>query len=199
MARPTTGDKPQDIRRATVDEVSAVGSTSVSVNKIAARAGLSVGTIYRYHRSKDELLFSVFMEVKRDIHAAMMTAAADQQGAAARIRAMWFALVHYGFRAPGDFQLVELMSSETRVQFSGNEELKQLQSEVLAEIQKGVDDGTLVNTSVRTIETVLASPAITLARRVAMGRQMIDEDEVERIFALVWRGVAAKQDDVSAL
>ncbi|WP_299473898.1 TetR/AcrR family transcriptional regulator [uncultured Roseibium sp.] len=197
MARPTTGDKPQDIRRATVDEVSAVGSTSVSVNKIAARAGLSVGTIYRYHRSKDELLFSVFMEVKRDIHAAMMTAAADRQGPAARIRAMWFALVDYGFQAPGDFQLVELMSSETRVQFSGNEELKQLQSEVLGEIQKGVDDGTLVNTNVRTIETVLASPAITLARRVAMGRQVIDDDEVERIFTLVWRGVAADRQGLS--
>ncbi|WP_298985032.1 TetR/AcrR family transcriptional regulator [uncultured Roseibium sp.] len=193
MARPKTGDKPQDLRKATVDEVAAIGSTAVSVNKIAARAGLSVGTIYRYHRSKDELLFAVFLDVKRDIHDAMMSAAAQHQETADRLRAMWFALVDYGFRAPRDFQMVELMSTETRIQASDNEDLKRLMSEVLAEIQQGIDDGTLVKASVRTIETVLASPAITLARRVAMGRQGIDKDEVERIFSLVWRGIAHDQ------
>ncbi|WP_298818971.1 TetR/AcrR family transcriptional regulator [uncultured Roseibium sp.] len=193
MARPKTGDKPQDLRKATVDEVAAIGSTAVSVNKIAARAGLSVGTIYRYHRSKDELLFAVFLDVKRDIHDAMMSAAAQHQETADRLRAMWFALVDYGFRAPRDFQMVELMSTETRIQASDNEDLKRLMSEVLAEIQQGIDDGTLVKASVRTIETVLASPAITLTRRVAMGRQGIDKDEVERIFSLVWRGIAHDQ------
>lgn len=193
MARPKTGDKPQELRKATVDEVAAIGSTAVSVNKVAARAGLSVGTIYRYHRSKDELLFAVFLDVKRDIHDAMMSAAAQHQETADRLRAMWFALVDYGFRAPRDFQMVELMSTETRIQACDNEELKWLMSEVLAEIQQGIDDGTLVKANVRTIETVLASPAITLARRVAMGRQGIDKEEVDRIFSLVWRGVAHDQ------
>lgn len=190
MARHKSGDKPKDIRKATIEEVAHVGSTAVSVNKIAARAGLSVGTIYRYHRSKDDLLFAVFLDVKRDIHSAMMEAAAEHSGAKARLRAMWFALVDYGFRLPQDFQFVELMSSETRIQFSDNEELQKIQAEVLAEIQKGIDDGTLVDVNVKTIETVLASPAITLARRVALGRQGIESDEVERIFSLVWRGIA---------
>ncbi|WP_171179663.1 TetR/AcrR family transcriptional regulator [Ruegeria sp. HKCCD8929] len=193
MARHKSGDKPKDIRKATIEEVAHIGSTAISVNKIAARAGLSVGTIYRYHRSKDDLLFAVFLDVKRDIHSTMMEAAAEHRIAASRLRAMWFALVDYGFRLPKDFQFVELMNSETRIQFSGNEKLRQIQAEVLAEIQQGVDDGTLVDVNVRTIETVLASPAITLARRVALGRQGIESDEVERIFSLVWRGIALSE------
>ncbi|MEM1206906.1 MAG: TetR/AcrR family transcriptional regulator, partial [Acidobacteriota bacterium] len=103
MARPKTGDKPRDIRDATVGEVAAIGSTSVSVNKIAKRAGLSVGTLYRYHKSKHALLSWVFLEVKRDIHNAMMGAASTLEGSAARLHAMWFALVDYGLRAPEDF------------------------------------------------------------------------------------------------
>lgn len=194
MARPKTGDKPADIRKATVDEVVAVGSTGVSVNKIAARAGLSVGTIYRYHRSKDELLFAVFLEIKRDIHATMMTAAQSHERPADRLKEMWFALVEYGFNAPGDFQLVELMSSETRVQFGGNQELKQIQAEVLAEIQNGVDDGTLVDTNVRMIEMVMASPTMLLARRDALRGVRTHDDEVQIIYELIWGGIARRKN-----
>lgn len=190
MARPKTGNKPEDIRKATVAEVAAVGSTSVSVNKIAKRAGLSVGTLYRYHETKDNLLFAVFLDVKRDIHRAMMDAAASHSGPQARLQAMWFALVNYGFASPHDFLLVEMMSAEIRNEFQENTDLKRLQTEVLAEIQQGIDEGVLVSAPVRTIETVLASPAITLARRASLSGEKIDDGEVKRIFSLIWRGIA---------
>ncbi len=70
------------------------------------------------------------------------------------------------FQAPGDFKVAELMGSERRAHFCDNEEVEQIQAEVLDEIQSGIDYGTLVNENVRIIETVLASPAITSARRV---------------------------------
>lgn len=76
MARTKSGDKPKVIRAATIGEVAEVGSTAVSVNKIARRANLSVGTLYRYHETKDDLLFWVFKQVKIDIHDAMMAAGA---------------------------------------------------------------------------------------------------------------------------
>lgn len=190
MARPKTGDKPRDIRQATVDEVSAVGSTAVSVNKIADRAGVSVGTIYRYYRTKDGLLFDVFLQVKRDLHTTMMNAAGDKVGAKARLKAMWFALVDYGFQAPGDFLIVELMSSETKPLFLENEELIAINAAVPAEIQSGIDDGTFVQTNASTIETVLASPTITLARRAYVSGKHISQEEVERVFELIWRGIA---------
>lgn len=197
MARPKMGDKPGDIRAATVAEIAAVGSTAVSVNKIADRAGLSVGTIYRYHRTKDDLLFSVFLDIKHDIHQAMMTAASRHRGAAERLRAMWFALVNHGFDAPADFQLVEMMSAEIRPAFKDNDALKKLQSEVLAEIQAGIDEGVLVDVPARRIETVLASPSITLARRASLSGVRPDQDEVIQIFNLVWRGISRQHEQIS--
>lgn len=194
MARPRTGDKPKELRAATVAEVVAVGSTSVSVNKIARRAGLSVGTLYRYHRTKDDLLFSVFLDIKRDIHRAMMQAAHDHKTSKDRLRSMWFALVDFGMQAPGEFRLAEMMGSESRAHFDDMAELEVMQGDVLAEIQAGIDDGTLVNTPARTIETILASPAITLARRAALRGDHPNQEEIEQIFALVWRGIAQGQD-----
>ncbi len=190
MARPKIGDKPREIRDATVAEVAAKGSTAVSVNKIAERAGLSIGTIYRYHRTKEDLLLSVFLDIKRDIHAAMMGAAANQTGAADRLRAMWFALVDYGFAAPADFQLVEMLSAEVRPVLKKQDTLEKIRAEILAEIQNGIDQNVLVDAPVRQIETVLASPSITLARRAYLSGVRPDKEELTQIFGLVWRGIS---------
>lgn len=188
--RPKIGDKPRDMREATVAEVAAVGSTAVSVNKIATRAGISVGTIYRYHKTKDDLLLAVFLDVKHDIHKAMMAAASEQLGATDRLRAMWFALVEYGFNAPADFQLVEMMSAEARPAFRDNKVLTKIQLEVLTEIQAGIDQRILVDVPANIIETVLASPSITLVRRASLSGARPMHGEVAQIFELVWRGIS---------
>jgi AcrR family transcriptional regulator len=190
LARTKSGDKPKVIRAATIGEVAEVGSTAVSVNKIARRANLSVGTLYRYHETKDDLLFWVFKQVKTDIHDAMMTAARGQDGAAARLSAMWFALVEYGFAAPKDFLFAEMMSAEIREAFRGDLALKQMESEVLAEIQAGIDSKVLVHAPVKTLEIILASPAITLARRASIAGVQMEKHELDCVFDLVWRGIA---------
>lgn len=190
MARTKSGDKPTAIRVATIAEVAEVGSTSVSVNKIAKRADLSVGTLYRYHETKDDLLFWVFKQVKSDIHDAMMAAARGKVGAAERLRAMWFALVEYGFAAPKDFLFAEMVSAEIRDAFQGDFMLDQMVSEVLAEIQAGIDSQVLVHAPVKTLEIILASPAITLARRASIGGVQMEKHELDRVFDLVWRGIA---------
>lgn len=191
MARPKTGNKPRDIRRATVGEVASIGSTSVSVNKIAKRAGLAVGTLYRYHESKDALLSWVFLEVKRDIHTTMMEAAGPHEGAAARLHAMWFALVDYGLGAPDDFLFVEMMSAEVRDPRPEDAEIGRIQDEVLAEIQAGIDQGVLVEAPVTTIETILASPAITLVRHASLSGTSPEPTELALVFGLIWRGLSA--------
>ncbi|MCF3593878.1 TetR/AcrR family transcriptional regulator [Rhodobacteraceae bacterium LMO-12] len=190
MARTKSGDKPKAIRAATIEEVAKVGSTAVSVNKIAKRAKLSVGTLYRYHETKDDLLFWVYKQVKSDIHDAMMTAAREKDGATERLRAMWFALVEYGLTVPKDFQFTEMMSAEIRTAFQEDMLLNKMGSEILAEIQMGIDSQVLVQAPVKTLEIILASPAITLARRASTGGAQMERCELNRVFDLVWRGIA---------
>lgn len=193
MARTKSGDKPQAIRDATIGEVAEIGSTAVSVNKIAKRANLSVGTLYRYHKTKDDLLFWVFKQAKADIHEAMMSAARTKDGAKERIRAMWFALVDYGFAVPKDFLFVEMMSAETRDEFLSDPTLEEMQREVLSEIHAGIDQQVLVKVPEKTIEIILASPAITLARRASLSGTQLEGGELGRIFDLVWRGIALSE------
>ncbi|WP_299889666.1 TetR/AcrR family transcriptional regulator [uncultured Ruegeria sp.] len=93
MVKRKTGDKLGDIRRATIAEVVECRSSAASVIAIAKRAGLAVGTVYRYYENKEQLLRAVYLAVKTELHNAMMTAAAEASGSKAKIRSMWFAVL----------------------------------------------------------------------------------------------------------
>ncbi len=190
MARPASGNKEQDIRVATVAEVAAVGSTSVSVNKIAKRAGVSVGTIYRFYETKDDLLFAVYLAVKTDIHNAIMGATNAQQGTKDKIRAMWFGLVEYAIKSPQDFLFVEMLAPEARVNSRDTRALDEMRNEILQQIEDGITNGTLVKAGTRSIELMLAAPAISLAKRASLMGVVPDEDQLNEVFSLVWASIS---------
>lgn len=190
MARPVSGNKQQDIRNATIAEVAAVGSTGVSVNKIAKRAGVSVGTIYRFYETKDDLLFAVYLAVKTDIHNAIMGATNAQQRTADKIRAMWFGLVEYAIKAPQDFLFVEMLAPEARVNSRDTTALDKMRSEILQQLEDGVANGTLVSASTRSIELMLAAPAISLAKRSSLLGVKPDQEQLDEVFSLVWASIS---------
>lgn len=190
MARPVSGNKQQDIRNATIAEVAAVGSTGVSVNKIAKRAGVSVGTIYRFYETKDDLLFAVYLAVKTDIHNAIMGATNAQQRTADKIRAMWFGLVEYAIKAPQDFLFVEMLAPEARVNSRDTTALDKMRSEILQQLEDGVANGTLVSASTRSIELMLAAPAISLAKRSSLLGIKPDQEQLDEVFSLVWASIS---------
>lgn len=129
------------------------------------------------------LLFWVFIESKRDIHHAMMDAAEDHTGAAHHLRVMWMALVDNGLANPAEFLFVEMMSAEMRNAPLDDPELARMRHEVLDEVQAGIDQRILVDAPVGILETVLASPAMTLAPRASFGGVPVTKDELGRLSA----------------
>jgi len=190
MARPREGDKLSDIRRATVDEVAENGSATVSINKIAARAGLSVGTLYRYHATKEAMLRSVYLGVKRDIHDALMNAAETGDTSKKRIRAMWFALLAYACDAPNDFLFSELMHGGTILTPDDAATLDAMVDDIMGVLQAALDDGTLRPVPLKVVELMLTAPAFQMARRSVLRAVPVDLDLAEQAFAIVWDSLA---------
>lgn len=64
------------IRTATIQVLLADGPTRLTTTRVAARAGVSIGTMYQYYPHKEALLFAV-LEQKLDMVEAAMLAAAE--------------------------------------------------------------------------------------------------------------------------
>lgn len=69
--------KAQEILRATLDEVQAVGLAGLSVEAVARRAGVATGTVYTYFKSKGALLEALYLQTKQGFAALV----APQDGA----------------------------------------------------------------------------------------------------------------------
>ncbi|MBW0170094.1 MAG: TetR/AcrR family transcriptional regulator [Hydrogenophaga sp.] len=62
--KPKDDDKQQAIARATLALVERVGLSGLTMAGIAREAGIATGTLYVYHRSKEELLNALYEQVK---------------------------------------------------------------------------------------------------------------------------------------
>ena len=183
-------NKRQAIRDATVLEVVKGGLSSASIAKIANRAGLSQGTIYLYFPSKERLLQDVYLEIKRDIHARMMSANDASVGSAEHIKSLWFLLLEYAVEHPNDFAFSELLSAAQLLEDAQISELEVMSTDIRVSIDMAVADGTLIDAPVQSIMSVLTSPAIQAARSVALQGKPLDKAKIERTFDLIWRGIA---------
>jgi len=57
--------KAQEILRATLDEVQAVGLAGLSIEAVARRAGVATGTVYTYFKGKGALLEALYLQTKQ--------------------------------------------------------------------------------------------------------------------------------------
>ena len=64
--------KAQDILRATLDEVQAVGLAGLSVEAVARRAGVATGTVYTYFKGKEALLDALYRQGKQTFAAFVL-------------------------------------------------------------------------------------------------------------------------------
>lgn len=62
--KPKDDDKQQAIATATLALVERVGLSGLTMAGIAREAGIATGTLYVYHRSKEELLHALYEQVK---------------------------------------------------------------------------------------------------------------------------------------
>ena len=190
MARRKEGDKPGALHRATVAEVVEVGSSAASVNAIARRAGVAVGTIYRYHDSKEALLRAAYLSVKADIHAAMMAAAAEGAAPRARIEGMWHALLNFVKAEPNAFLFAEVVMAGVGLDAAGRAEIEAMAAEARGVLQAAMAEGALRPGDPRAVAAVLAGPVMQIARAAALSGAPPDDAHVREVFALCWRAVA---------
>lgn len=64
--------KAQDILRATLEEIQAVGLAGLSIEAVARRAGVATGTVYIYFKGKEALLEALYLHTKTTFNAFVL-------------------------------------------------------------------------------------------------------------------------------
>ena len=189
MAQTKDEAKRIAIRDAVITDVVENGIGNAPVSLIAKRAGVSAGTIYIYYPNKDEMLQSIFLEIKSMLHDAMMAAAKSGASSEDCIRLMWFALFRFILEHPDMFAFHEAVSAEKILSSDQREDVVRMAGDVHRVLRAAVNDGTLKDIPIDGLVSLLIAPATSLARRMlASGSQ--DGEVAEQVFQAIWIGIA---------
>ncbi|WP_372367218.1 TetR/AcrR family transcriptional regulator [Candidatus Uabimicrobium sp. HlEnr_7] len=91
----------------TLELISENGFHGTPVSKIADAANLSVGTIYRYFKNKDELIRELYNHIKQKKYQALMTNDTQEKPIRERFFNFWFNLTNYYLSNPKEFLFIE--------------------------------------------------------------------------------------------
>jgi len=120
MARPKSEDKRNAILGAATRLFAERGLAAAPTSEISRLAGVAEGTLFTYFETKDELINSLYRELKLELADAMMSDFPRKKNVRTRLQHVWDRYVRWGIANPrqrkvlGQLTVSEVLSKESR-------------------------------------------------------------------------------------
>ena len=120
MARPKSEDKRNAILEAATRLFAERGLAAAPTSEISSWAGVAEGTLFTYFRTKDDLINSLYREIKLELADAMMADVPRRKNVRTRLRHVWDRYVKWGIANPkqrkvlAQLQVSEVLTKESR-------------------------------------------------------------------------------------
>lgn len=185
MARIKSPEKREAILQAAVREIAENG-LGASTAKIARRAGLAEGTMFRYFASKDELLNELFFELKSEVYQRIYADFPDRAGLRERTRHIWSEYLSWAMEKPDErtvsvlLNLSSIISGATRERVDAQREGV---AQTLAELAQRGAFKDLPPDFATDAMVAMQEAVMEMAARKARLRSVL----IERAFDAFWR------------
>ena len=142
MARPKSEDKRNAILDAATRLFAERGLAGAPTSEISRRADVAEGTLFTYFETKDDLINSLYREIKLELADAMMSDFPRKKNVRARLRHVWDRYVNWGIANPAQRKvLAQLVVSDILTKDSreaGNAPFVEIQTMIRDAIEQHV-------------------------------------------------------------
>src|SRR6267143_2252725 len=120
MARPKSEDKRNAIIDAATHLFAERGLTAAPTSEISKQAGVAEGTLFTYFETQDDLINSLYREIKLELADAMMSDFTRKKNVRTRLRHVWDRYVNWGIanskqrKALAQLQVSEVVTKESK-------------------------------------------------------------------------------------
>jgi AcrR family transcriptional regulator len=180
--------KRQAILDATLELCAAQGFHGAPISMIAARAGVGVGTIYRYFQDKDELLIELFRVLRRRARAQIYADYPQAEPVRGRFIFLFTRLLRFLIDFPLEFRYMEQFHySPYGVAFQAEMALEE--DHIRALLTEGREQQIFKDAPLPLLEAVAFGPIIAMAKEQISGRLQGDEEMIHCTVAACWDGL----------
>ena len=189
VMRTKDDEKETALFEATVKLVNEIGFASSSVSKIAKEAGVSPATIYVYHKNKEDLLVSTYIEIKLDLSKALLKDFNDRLPIRDILRDVWFNMFEYISNNLEYYKFIEQFSNSPYSSLVNRQEVEQYFVPLINVLQKGIDQKIIKNVSFDILTAFMYHPITVLANPGLCQDFEIKAENIETAFTLAWDAI----------
>lgn len=182
-------DKRNMILRAALELFAEHGFHGAPTSLLARRAGVGVGTIYRYFKDKDELIRELYHEVREQAQAEIYADASPARPLRERYTSAMTRLLRFFLGNPREFRFMEQYYFSP---FSAgdNDCAPPEADETIRELLLSARDQQLVKDAPLPVLQALAyGPIVALAKEHNNRNQPVDETMIQQIVEASWDGL----------
>ncbi|NGZ14072.1 TetR/AcrR family transcriptional regulator [Vibrio aestuarianus] len=183
-------DKYQQILTAAESLIAESGFQGLSMHKLAKKAGVAAGTIYRYFDDKDHLLIAVRLHVCQQIADAVQANVDDEMPLKERFTAMWLNI----------WQLAQSRRAilSNRVQYESlpittSCNVRELERKMFAQFDllfnQGKEQGLFKPLDNQVLSALSFETTVALARKQAMECFQLDEQSLHAVIDASWDAI----------
>lgn len=164
------------------------GFHSTPTSQIAKKAKVSVGTLFNYFPTKEELINAIYVNIKIHSKESFLTHIKDCNTPKENLKNMWTAIVRWGLENPDEFNYLELFNHSSFMQSFLNDKVMGVYNKFRALILQSISSSTIC-TEYPEFSYLYIDNAIHATTRFLLQRKIDNTTHfIDSAFDLLWDG-----------
>ena len=185
-------DKRQHIIKSAMHMFNENGFHNTPTSKIAKAAGVSVGTLFNYFATKEELINSIYLSIKIHTKEYFLADLDESLSDYELTKSMWTSIVKWGIENPDEFKFMGLFTYSPFKNMKKDKNLTEQYAKIKDRFVK-VFKGTAICTKNPEFSMIYMNSVVRATTQYLVEHDIQDEiNFIHSAFDLFWYGYAKK-------
>lgn len=181
--------KRKEILAAALKVVSQHGFHGASMAMIAEEAKSGAGTIYNYFSSKDDLIKTLFREIKAEYISAITHGIGVEMPLEQSFPIMWWNAIHFNLENPEKIAFSQQYHSSPYLDEDSIQGINEIMAPVIQPFYTAMQQGIIKQLPLPILETYTLDIIASLTIRHSRGEMVLDENLIEQTGKASWQAL----------
>jgi len=181
--------KRKAILDAALGLISRRGFHAAPMSLLAREAGVGAGTIYRYFKSKDELIEELYKFAMLDLSRSILAAYSEDLAPKERFRRLWLKACRYCIENPKKIVFLEQYENSPYFRKSLEEEHYRYFQPVFDFFEHAIEEGIVKDLPMEMLLSLSWEVTVCLAKKHLTGKLALDERLTEAAMEACWDAI----------
>lgn len=183
-------NKREQIFKAAIVLFNQNGFDKTPTSQIAKEAGVAIGTLFHYFKTKEELINSLYLRCKESLISRMLCGVKDELTYRSKFRRIYQNLLEWGTENTDEFLFFQHFSNSVYIYDMTKEEGKSKFGELMALLREGMEKEIIRKTSEDYLFSLTSAFIMANVNYFIEHKDKIkDEGFIEETFSFMWNSI----------